>query len=151
MPQTPLLGPPQAPNTQQGHTSRTPARGPTHVSPRARFSHGTLRVKISCAQAKLVCGGEVQAKTAAAFPVGVAGSGKAKRGHRTRRLAIGSARFSLAGGASATVAVHLKAGVASLLARLRRLPVLVTVSAHDPLGDPGVDVLRLTLANLRGR
>jgi hypothetical protein len=93
----------------------------------------------------------VQVKTAAAFPLAGAGSGKAKRGHRTRRLAIGSARFSLTGGASATVAVHLKATGASLLARLRRLPVLVTVSAHDPLGDPGVDVLRLTLANLRGR
>jgi hypothetical protein len=108
-------------------------------------------VRISCAQAKLLCGGEVQVKTAAAFPVGVAGSGKAKRGHRTRRLAIASARFSLTGGASATLAVRLKAAGRSLLARLRRLPVLVTVSAHDPLGDPGVDVLRLTLAEPRGR
>jgi PKD repeat protein len=149
VPEAPLLGPPQAANTQQGHTSQTPARGPTHVSPRARFSHGAVDVRISCAPAKLVCGGEVQVKTAAAFPVGVAGSGKANRGHRTRRLAIGSARFSLAAGASATVAVHLKAAAATLLTRLRRLPVLVTVSAHDPLGDPGVDVLRLTLANTR--
>jgi PKD repeat protein len=148
MAETPLLGP-QAPSNQKGHTSQTPARGPTHVSPRARFSHGALGVRISCPRAKVACGGEVQVKTARAFPVGVGGSGKAKRGHRTRRLAIGSARFSLTGGASATVAVHLKAEGASLLARLRRLPVLVTVSAHDPLGDPGVDVLRLTLANPR--
>jgi hypothetical protein len=93
----------------------------------------------------------VQVETARAFPVGVAGSGKSKRGHRTRRLAIGSARFSLTGGASTTVAVRLKAAGASLLARLRHLPVLVTVSARDPLGDPGVDVLRLTLANPRRR
>jgi PKD repeat protein len=148
--EAPLPGP-QAPNTQQGHTSQTPARGPTHVSPRARFSHGALGVRIFCPGAKVACRGEVQVKTAAAFPVGVGGSGKAKRVHRTRRLAIGSARFSLTGGASATVAVHLKAAGASLLARLRRLPVLVTVTARDPLGDPGVDVLRLTLANPRRR
>jgi hypothetical protein len=149
-PEASPLGP-QGANTQRGHTAQTPARGPTHVSPRARFSHGALDVRISCPRAKLVCRGEVQVKTAAAFPVGVVGSGKAKRGHRTRRLAIGSAPFSLSGGVGATVAVHLKAAGASLLARLRRLPVLVTVSAHDPLGDPGVDVLRLTLANPRGR
>jgi PKD repeat protein len=146
VPETPLLGPPK---TQPGHTSRAPARGPTHVSPRARFSRGALGVTVSCPQAKVLCAGEVQVKTAAAFPVGVAGSGKAKRGHRRSRLAIGSARFSLTGGASATVAVHVKAAGSSLLARLRRLPVLVTVSAHDPLGDVGVDVLRLTLSRPR--
>jgi hypothetical protein len=150
VPETPLLGP-SAPNTQGGHTSQAPSRGPTHVSPRARFSHGALGVRISCPRAKVVCTGEVQVKTAAAFPVGVGRSGKAKRGHRTRRLAIGGARFSLKGGGSAAVAVHLNAAGASLLARLRRLPVLVTVSAHDPLGDRGVDVLRLTLANPRRR
>ena len=148
--EAPLLGLGQgAPTTSQGKGAQapiTPARGPTYVSPRASFSRGTLRVRISCPTAKVSCGGQVQVQTAAPFPASVTGSGKAKPRRGTGRLAIGSAPFSLPGGATGTVAVHLAARGASLLARLRRLPVLVTVSAHDPLGDPGVASLRLTLA-----
>ena len=124
-------------------------RGPTHVSPRASFSRGTVSVRISCPQAKVQCAGQVQLETAAPFPASVAGSAKAKRGRRAVQLAIGSAPFSLPGGARGTVLVHLTTRGASLLARLRRLPVLVIVSADDPLGDRGVAVLHLTLAASR--
>ena len=139
---------PAAPQARAAQAPPSPLRGATYVSPRASFSRGTLGVRISCPMAKVLCAGKVQLQTAAPFPASAAGSGKAKAGH-LGRLVIGSAPFGLAAGSSGTVAVHLTSRGASLLARLRRLPVLVTVSAHDPLGDPGVAILHLTLVTPR--
>ncbi len=138
-------GPQTGPSGHTAQTPRTPARGPTYVSPRASFSRGAVSVRLSCPKAKVSCAGSVTVQTVAAFP-----ASKAKRRRRAGPLAIGSAPFSLPGGASRTVAVHLTARGASLLARLRRLPVLVTVNAHDPLGDPGSGALRVTLTTPRG-
>lgn len=144
-------GTPGSPGVPPGHgVPVTPARGPTHVSPRARFSRGTLSLRISCPADKVACAGEVQVETAAAFPVSAARSGKPRSRRRAARLALGSARFSLPAGASEVVAAHLTARGGSLLAQRGRLPVLVIVTARDPLGDPGVDVRRLTLLAPRG-
>ncbi len=125
-------------------------RGPTYVSPHASFSGGALSVKISCPPAKVSCAGTVRAETAAAFPSGISAkntAGKRKLKPTTARLLIAQASFRLAAGHSRTVTLHLTATGASLLKRLRRLPVLVLVAAHDPLGDLGSASLHLTLVS----
>lgn len=148
----PSSGPAQTPAAAPRGTGTqappAPDRGPTYVSPHARSSRDAVSVGISCPPAKVSCAGMVQTETATAFPSGAAGSGKKLKPRRTR-LAIGSTPFSLLGGASRTLTVRLTARGASLLSRLRRLPVLVIVSARDPLGDPGVTVLHLTLSASR--
>jgi len=124
-----------------------PSRGPTLVSPRVGFADGALSVKISCPAAKVSCAGMVEVETAAAFPASAAHAGKgAKAKPKASRLLLGQARFSLAGGASRAVSVHLTARGAALLKKLRRLPVLVLVTAQDPLGDPGLASLHIVLA-----
>lgn len=144
-------GPAQATSTgshgNAGQTARVPVRGPTYVSPHARASRGAVSVTISCPLAKVSCRGRVQVETAAFIQSGAGSGQKLRRG--ASRLAIGSADFSLLGGASRTVVVHLTARGASLLSSLRHLPVLVIVSAHDPLGDTGLSTLRLTLPVVR--
>ena len=153
LPEALPLAPAQAAVTgSDGHlaqASPTPARGPTYVSPRARASRGAVRVSISCPRAKVSCKGELLVETAALFPPGGGRSGKVKPKGGARRLAIGTATFSLPGGTSRTVTVHLTPRGASLLSRLKRLPVLVVVSAHDPLGDAGFSTLHLTIAPQR--
>jgi len=150
LPETLPLAPVQTtPTSSAGHAAQAPplpVRGPTYVSPHAKSSRGAVRVSISCPRAKVSCGGELLVETAATFPSSAAG-GKAKPKRGASRLAIGTATFSLPGGVSRTVTVHLTARGASLLSRLRRLPVLVVVSAHDPLGDVGFSTLHLTIAS----
>jgi PKD repeat protein len=131
-------GPPHAPLPG-------PRRGPTYVSPRASFLGGVLSVSVSCPTAKVSCVGTVEIQTAAAFPAGASSAAQGAGKRRARRLVLGAARFSLAAGHSGAVTVHLTSRGAALLRRLRRLPVLVVVSAHDPAGDPGVQSVRLVL------
>jgi PKD repeat protein len=131
--------PPGLPSTP---SSPRPSRGPTRVFPRASFAHGTMRVAMSCPVSKVSCAGIVQVQTAAAFPARASGRTKA----RASRLLLGQARFTMPGGVSRGVTMRLSAKGAALLTRLRRLPVLVVVAAHDPLGDPSLTTVHLTLA-----
>ncbi len=119
-----------------------PSAGPTRVSPHASFSHGVLSLRISCPLAKLTCAGSVLAETDAAFP---SAHGTAKRKSKARRLVLGRAYFSLAGGAGQTLTLHITGSAASLLKKLRRLPAVVMVTARDPAGDPGATTVHLTL------
>jgi len=142
----PVSGPPPAsPGASASAAKPGPARGPTVVSPHASFSDGALRVSVSCALAKLSCAGTVRAETVAFFSTKTSGSAKGRAKPAKRRLALGEAAFSLAGGTGKTVTVHLTATGVAVLRRQRHLAALVIVSAHDPVGDPGVASTRLTL------
>ena len=116
-------------------------RTPTRLHPRARFAGGALRVTLACPASKALCAGAIDVETAAAL---TAKSAPARR-HKARRLLLGSARFSIPGGHSATLTVRLSAPGMALLRRAGRLNVLVLVAAHDSLGDPGTATLRFTL------
>jgi hypothetical protein len=116
-------------------------RTPTRLHPRARFAGGALRVTLACPASKALCAGAVDVETVAALPA----KGTLGRRHKARRLLLGSARFSIPGSHSATVTVRLSARGRALLRNAGRLNVLVLVTAHDSLGDPGTATLRLTL------
>lgn len=118
-----------------------PDRSSTHLSPQLHFANRTVSVKLSCPMTKRSCAGTVRLQTVATFSAG-RGRGKAKR---RARLLLGQASFTMSGGAHKTVMVRLSASGMALLKKSKRLGVLVTVSAHDSLGDPGVSTLRFTL------
>jgi hypothetical protein len=119
----------------------SPDGSATHLSPRPRFAGRVLSVKLSCPTTKRSCAGTVRLETLAAFGAGH-GKGRAKR---RGRLLLGQVSFTMSGGQHKTVTVHLSAKGLALLKKQKRLNVLVTVSAHDSSGNPGVTTLRLTL------
>jgi len=129
-PPTVAQGPPPPPSV--------PADPPPHAS----FSRGLVRVTLSCPASKISCAGQVLVRTVAAFSSRARGSGAAKQ---RRSLLIGRASYSLAGGRHATLSLRLSVRGAALLARMRRLPVLVTVSARYAVGGTRTTTLHLIL------
>jgi PKD repeat protein len=117
-----------------------PDRSPTDVSPHASSSAGSVKVQISCPATKTSCGGTLTVETANAVATG-------KKSKRKKRLALGQVSFSLAGGQSEVLTVHLSSAGAALLRTLKRLPVVVLATAHDSYGDPGTQSVRLTLTS----
>ncbi len=118
-----------------------PDRSPTHLSPHTRFAGNKVSVSLSCPATKRSCTGTVRLETAGAFSA-VRGKGKSRR---RARLLLGQASFTMSGGQHKTVTVRLSARGMALLKKRKRLSVLVTVSAHDSLGDSGESTLRITL------
>jgi hypothetical protein len=88
----------------------------------------------------------VRVETAALFSTKTSGTSNSRVKPPARRLGLAETAFSVAGGARKTVTVRLTATGAALLRTHRRLAALVIASAHDPVGDPGVATVRLTLA-----
>jgi Immunoglobulin I-set domain len=101
---------------------------------------GTLTLKVTCPTGASTCIGTVVVRTIKAVAAS-AHSAKAKKAILT--LAQGS--FSIAGGASKTVTLHLSAKAKKLLAQLHKLAVRATVSSHDPQGDRETTAKSLTL------
>ena len=144
--------PPLAPAVAPAAPAPAPDRSPTLVKVRASFAGGALGVRLSCPTAKVSCAGTMRVETASplAVPGGASKSGAASAGAKPGGsglvTTIGEAPFDLAGGRQEVVRVRLTARGLALLRRLRRLPVLLVIDAHDSFGDPGVTTARLTLS-----
>ncbi len=104
---------------------------------------------VSCPASETSCAGTVQIKTASAVAAG-AKAKKGKRKPKASQLVLGQASFSLSGGQSQTVVVHLSAKGQALLAKQKSLRVLVVVSAHSSLGAVKTETLQVTLKAPRG-
>ncbi len=111
-----------------------------HLSARAHFAGSALSVMLFCPATAGSCAGTVRIETASAF---AAASGRGRRARR--RLLLGHASFTVRGGGHRVVSVRLSAKGIALLRKLRRLPVLIAVSAHGSPGDLGITRLWLTL------
>jgi PKD repeat protein len=118
-----------------------PDRSATNVSPHANNANGSVKAQVSCPPTKSLCAGTVTIETANA----VASSKKSVK-HK-KRMVIGHASFSLAGGQSQTLTVQLSSAGVKLLRTLKRLPILVLVSAHDAFGDLGTQSVKVTLTS----
>jgi hypothetical protein len=118
---------------------------PPSVSPQVSASSGGVtKVAVSCPVSETSCAGTVQIKTANAIAAGA----KAKKGkHKPKasQLVLGQASFSLSGGQSQTVVVHLSAKGQALLAKQKSLRVLVVVSARSSMGAVKTETLQVTL------
>jgi PKD repeat protein len=111
-------------------------RNPTNVSPKVTEVVGEIQVALSCPATKLSCAGTVDVKTAAAVA-----AKKAKKSV----LALGSASFTLTGGATRKLTIKLSGKGAALLRKDRTLKVDIIVAARDSYGDPLTTTLVLTL------
>lgn len=106
---------------------------------------GVVAVKVSCPAGETSCLGTVTLRTLTAVSAGVkARAAKAKRAILT--LASGS--FSVTGGGTQTIKLHLSSAARKLIAHSHTLRVRATLVAHDPAGGKhtGVQVLTLRLA-----
>jgi PKD repeat protein len=140
--EAPIIPPPPTTTTTTNPPPPPPPpdRSATNVSPHGSESKttGTVALTLSCPATKVSCAGTVTIETANAV------AAKAKKAKR-KRVVLGQGSFSLSGGQSETVTLHLSSAGAKLLSKLKRIPVVITVSAHDSFGDPGTQSLSLTL------
>ncbi len=94
---------------------------------------GLLIVKLSCPSGERTCSGTIVLHI--------------HRGHGTARIAIAS--FSLAGGASTDVRLHLSRIARTLLAGGHRLSASVTIQASDPTGASHTTTATVSLRRAR--
>ena len=105
--------------------------------------NGTLTVKISCPSGEgAACIGTVTLRTLTAVS-----AAKAKKAILT--LTGGS--FSVAGGQTKTVTLHLSTKARALLSRSHALGALATVVAHDSAGVTKTTASRVTLRLVKPR
>jgi hypothetical protein len=123
----------------------SPDRTPTRLSAHARFAAGAFSITLACPPAKPRCAGTVRIETAQPFAVAARAPRRGRPRRVMRRLLLGETRFSLAGGQRKTVSVRLSVKGTALLKKLKHLNALVTISAHDPSGNPGTTTLRVAL------
>jgi thermitase len=106
-------------------------------------SAGTVSVKVRCPSEESDCTGTVTLRTLAAV-------GNRTRSNRSKRrtasvvtLAVGS--FTVAGGQTITVKLHLSARARELLARTRVLHARATITVREPTGAAHAAVTRVLL------
>jgi hypothetical protein len=109
-------------------------------------SSGALAIKVSCPSGETTCLGSVTLRTLTAVSASNAKAGAAKAKRAILTLASGS--FSVTGGGTQTIKLHLSSTARKLLAHSHTLRVRATILAHDPAGGKhtGVQVITLRLA-----
>jgi PKD repeat protein len=135
-----------APITTTTATTTTPPleTGPPSVSPKASAAtNGIVKTTVSCPTTSQSCAGTVQVKTATAIAASAAK--KSKKKPKKSQLVLGSTSFSLSGGGSQTLTIHLSSQGVALLNKSKSLRVLVIVTAHGISGGAKTETLALTL------
>jgi PKD repeat protein len=90
---------------------------------------GAVTLKVSCPAGKTSCKGTVTLRTLTAVSAGAASSAKKKA-----ILTLASGSFSVAGGKTASVTLHLSVRARALLRRVHTLRAAATIVAHDASG-----------------
>lgn len=142
-PDPPAPPPPGPPGPPQPGPPSDPQPSPDTTAPVVRASgssasadrRGRLALKLPCPAGETQCAGTVRLQV------------KEKRGRRTKTVTIASARFSAAGGQTATARPRLSAKGRKLLARAKRgrLKVTVKVTAADAAGNDATTTRTLTI------
>ncbi len=97
---------------------------------------GAFPVKVSCPSGETSCTGTILLKTISAVAAG---------GKKKAILTLASGSFSVTGGATKTVTLHLSAKARALLAHSRSLRANATLVAHDASGASHTTVVTVTL------
>ena len=106
---------------------------------------GAFSLKVSCPSGETTCSGSVTIKTLTAVLA---------RAHAAKKKAIltlASGSFSVAGGQSKTLTLHLSAKARKLLSHTHVLKGRVTILAHDPAGGTHTTIAVLTLRLAKGK
>lgn len=102
---------------------------------------GAFTLKVSCPAGESTCSGTITLRTLKAVVASVAHGAKSKASILT--LATGS--FTVAGGQTKTLTLHLSAKARALLAHSHSVVARVTVVAHDPAGATHTTTVNVTL------
>ena len=115
-------------------------------------SNGAFALQFGCPATEASCSGTAELKTAAAVAAKAAAKKPARRSKR-RVLTLGRVTFTAAGGRIATVTLKLSAAGRKLLARSKKLKVVLTVLTRDAAGNAATarKAFTLTVARARGR
>jgi hypothetical protein len=105
-------------------------------------SSGSFTVKVSCPASAGSCSGTVTLKTAKAV---VASAGHAAKKPKAAILTLATASFSITGGQSKTLTLHLSSLGRALLARIHTVIARATLVAHDPSGGSHTTTATVTL------
>lgn len=97
---------------------------------------GAFPVKVSCPSGETSCTGTILLKTISAVAAG---------GKKKAILTLASGSFSVTGGATKTVTLHLSAKARALLAHSHSLRAKATLVAHDASGASHTTVVTVTL------
>ncbi len=100
-------------------------------------SSGSFPAKVTCPAGEASCSGTVTLKTLSAVS---AGAGKKKA-----ILTLASGSFTVVGGSSKTITLHLSSQARALLAHSHVLKARATIVAHDSTGASHTTVLTVTL------
>ena len=111
---------------------KAPAVPDAQLAGRSLFASrsGTVSVKLSCPSEESSCTGTVTLRTFSA--VSVSAMDQLKKRKAVLTLAVGS--FTLAGGKTITLKLHLSSKARAVLARAQVLLARATILAHDPAG-----------------
>jgi PKD repeat protein len=116
----------------------------TLLSPQAKASGYTVSVTLHCPAVKKLCAGTVQLQTVNAFAAAAKSKSKAKP--KPAKVVLGQVSFSLQGGQSKTIKITITGRGATLVKQLKHLPIHVTVTAHDSVGNPGTQVVTVNVS-----
>jgi hypothetical protein len=145
--------PPPPPSTETPTTTTTTTTGTTTVlattstkgNPAATLAgtslavaaSGSLAVKVSCPAGETSCVGTITLKTINAVSAG--------HGKKKAVLTLASGSFTVAGGSSKAITLHLSAAARKLLASSHVLKARATILAHDATGATHTGVATVTL------
>jgi hypothetical protein len=90
-------------------------------------SSGALSLKVSCPAGATTCIGTVTLRTASAV--------SAAAGRKKTVLTLATGSFSVSGGKTQTITLHLSGAARKLLAKLHVLHARASIAAHDPAGE----------------
>jgi PKD domain len=112
-------------------------------------ANGAVAVKVTCPAQESSCAGTLTLRTLSAVVARASRAHAAKsKGKSTSKavvLTLASGSFTVGGGQTRTVTLHLSAAARTLLARSHLLRALATVAAHDPSGQAHTTRTTVTL------
>jgi hypothetical protein len=100
-------------------------------------SSGGFPAKVSCPAGETTCSGTITLKTLTAVSAG--------KGKKKAILTLASGSFSVAGGGTKSITLHLSAAARKLLTQLHQLRARATIAAHDTTGGSHTTVATVTL------
>ncbi len=93
-------------------------------------ARGTVRVRVSCPAAEVMCMGTVTLQIGTGKPA----SGNRSAAQKTAVVTLATGSFTVRGGQVRSVTLRLTPKARALLARLRVITARATIAAHDPTG-----------------
>jgi hypothetical protein len=139
---TPLT-PTPFPITPPPHALAIPAAGLVGGGSATATPAGIVLVKVSCPAGETSCIGSITLTTIG--PAGSASAGREAKAKKKSALTLATGAFTVAGGKTATVQLHLSSKAEALLKHSHSLRAQATIVAHDAAGATHTTRSKITI------